>query len=276
MERHQKEPRIMKSLPLSLIIILTLGASACTTVPTSNDGFLSRTDRLEAAKGVRGKRLATPPPSPPIERNAKLQIEPARYVGSTPISEQITPAQRMLVENALARNACNSLSKHFDIVGNEIVSPDAYRLRIGVTDVQPTGKFGATVGIITGFVSPVGIRPPIGLGSLTVEFELLKPTGEQAAAMVWSRKADTIMADSSASSIGDAYLFTADASSDFARLAARQATNNEVGAIRIPFFEKPDVACEIYGQGASGVAQVSGLLGLPLPPENADKGPAKP
>jgi hypothetical protein len=270
-----KENYVMKSLALTIIGTSMLAASACTTVPKSNDGFLSRTDRLEAAKGMRGKRLATPPPSPPIERNSKLQIERVVSVGNVTAPQQITPAERALIENALARNACNDLSKHFDIIASDVVSTDAYKLRIGLINLEPTGKFGAAVGIATGFFSPVGgVRPPIGLGSLTVEFELLKPGGEQVAAMVWSRKADMVMADASASRIGDAYSFASDATSDFARLASRQATNSaNARGIAIPFRDKPDEVCAIYGQETNNAARVVGFLGVPVPPEMVDKGP---
>jgi hypothetical protein len=265
----------MKCLPLTIVGALMLSTGACTTIPTSSDGFLSRTDNLEAAKGVRGKRLATLPPSPPIGRDSKLQIEAVRSIGTVSAPGQITPAERALIENALARNACNDLSKHFEIIGSDVVSPDAYKLRIGLANVEPTGKFGAAVGIATSFVSPVGgLRPPIGLGSLTVEFELLKPSGEQAAAMVWSRKADMVMADASTSRIGDAYNFAGDATSDFARLASRQASNGDnARGIAIPFLDKPDEACSIYGQATNRAAQVVGFLGVPVPPEMVDKGP---
>jgi Protein of unknown function (DUF3313) len=268
----------MKILLLPIGAALLLVTSACTTISTSNDGFLSRTDRLEAAKGVRGKRLATPPPSPPIERGSKLQIEAVRSVGTGVTSQLIAPAERALIENALARSACTDFSKHFEIVGAVISAPDAYRLRIGVSNIEPTGKFGAAIGTISGFVIPLsGVRPPIGLGGLTVEFELLKPNGEQAAAMVWSRKADMASTNAAASRIGDAYVFASDATSDFARLSSRQQTgNNGIGGVAIPFIDKPDEVCEIYGRATNAAAQVVGFLGVPVPPEIVDKGSKKP
>ena len=272
------ETQFIKLSSLSAVATLMLGTSACTTIPTSNEGFMSRTDILEAAKGVHGKRLATPPPSPPIERGNKLQIDAVRSVGQETTPQQITSAERALIENALARNACNDFSKHFEVIGSDVVSEDAYRLRIGVTRLEPTGKFGAAVGTVTGLASPLTVvRPPIGLGSLTVEFELLKSSGEQAADMVWSRKADMVSTDAAASRIGDAYVFTSDATQDFARLASRQtARNNELSGIPIPFIDKPDKVCEIYGRETNAAAQVIRFLGLPVPPEIVDKGAKKP
>jgi hypothetical protein len=268
----------MKTLHLPIGIGLLLSMSACTTIPSSGDGFLSRTDRLEAAKGLRGKRLATPPPSPPIQRGSKLQIEAVRSVGIGVTSQPITPAERALIENALARSACTDFSKHFEIIGSEISAPDAYKLRIGVSNIEPTGKLGAAIGTLSGFVIPLsGIRPPLGLGGLTVEFELLKPNGEQAAAMVWSRKADMVSTDAAASRIGDAYVFAGDATSDFARLASRQQTgNNGIRGVAIPFIDKPDEVCDIYGRATNSAAQVVGFLGVPVPPEMVDKGSKKP
>ncbi len=273
----------MKIIAFLTVVPVLLWVSACTTIPTSSDGFLTRTDNLESPKGVRGKRLATPPPSPPIERGNKLQIDAVRSVGTGAKSQSITAAERALIENALARNACNDFSKHFEIIGSDISAPEAYKLRIGVTDLEPTGRFGASVGNVTGFVIPIsGIRPPIGLGSLTVEFELLKPNGGQAAAMVWSQKGDIVSTNAAASRIGDAYVFAIAATQDFARLATRQTSSNNgvsgigISGIAIPSSDKPDEICAIYGRETNAAARVLGFLGVPLPPEMVDKGARKP
>jgi hypothetical protein len=272
-----KETQTMKIKAFLIVAPILLGATACTTIPRSSDGFLTRVDGLQAAKGVRGKRLATPPPSPPIERGKKLQIDAVRSVGTDTTSYQITTAERALIENALARNACNDLSKHFEIIGSDISDPEAYKLRIGVTKLEPTGRIGAAVGTASGFALPIGIRPPIGLGSLTVEFELLKPNGEQAAAMVWSQKADMVSSSAAASRIGDAYVFTSDATQDFARLATRQSTKNDgLGGIAILATDKPDEICAIYGRETNAAAQALSFLGVPVPPEMVDKGAKKP
>jgi Protein of unknown function (DUF3313) len=262
----------MNAPSLFTIAALTLAASACTTVPTPNDNFLSRSDRLEAAKGVRGKRLATPPPKPPIAVNTPLHIEPVQFSTGAKVSVQITPEERSLIANVLARNACSDFSQHFEVVSAEASTTPTHRLRIAITRLEATGKFGAAVGMATGFALPIGLRPPIGLGALTVEFELLDPNGEQMAAMVWAKSADMVAGDAATSRIGDAYIFAADATSDFGRLASQQSpTGNRLNVIP-NIFGKADPACEVYGQGAGRAAQAIGFLGLPLPPENVDKG----
>jgi hypothetical protein len=266
----------MQVIPFSLIIVALGATSACTSVPVAGDDFLSSSNRLEAAKGMRGKRLATPPPSPPIEAGAKLRIIPVQFTQSAFVSEQITPAERALIENVLARNACKDFSKHFEIVETSEADLPTFQLRIGISSLAATGKIGAGVGVVTGMASPIGLRPPIGLGALTVEFELVRPDNTQAAAMVWSRKADLMSTDTATSRIGDAYNFAADATSDFENLASTQTpTQTRVSrAMRsIPNpLAKADTACEIYGQGANRAAQAVGFLGLPLPPEMIDKG----
>lgn len=264
----------MKTSLLTLTLLFSLAASACTTVPTPSTGFLSRTDKLETAKGVRGKRLATPPPSPPVEKNMTLRIDAVRFIEGATVFPAITQAERDLIVNVLARNACRDFSRHFDIVNTGAPLPPSYHLRMGIARLDATNKLGAAVGVATSLALPIsGLRPPIGLGSLTIEFELIDSSGQQAAAMVWSRKADVLATDAATSRIGDAYLFAEDATSDFEALASRQTQSGN--AIRNPFRGKPDDACEVYGLGANIPARAVSALGLPLPPEAVDKG-AKP
>jgi Protein of unknown function (DUF3313) len=263
----------MKIPPISIIAVLSIATSACTTVPTVSDGFLSRNDRLEAAKGLRGKRLATPAPTPPLALNTPLCVEPVQFSTGAVVSTQISPAERALIENVLARNACKDFSKHFDILSPDAVSVSAYHLRMAITRLEATNKLGAAIGVATNIALPIGVRPPIGLGALTVEFELVAPNGDQAAAMVWSKRADMVAADAATSRIGDAYIFASDATRDFESLASKQTSNSNGRSIIPNPFDKADAACDIYGQGANRAAQAVGFLGLPLPPENVDKGP---
>ncbi len=268
----------MKYRIASTALTFSLVVSGCTTVPIPSSDFLSRTTTLGAATGSSTKRLATPPPSPPIEQNAKLTIDAVRYTSENEISENITPAERSLVANALSRSACENFSRQFEIVDTGAAPPSGYTLRIGITHVEATGKLGAAFGMATDLASPIGgIRPPIGLGGLTVEFELLSPSGGQAAAMVWSRQADIFSTGTAASRIGDAYRFASMATSDFAKLAARQGGAHSYGPHTSSVStSKPDEACDGYGKGATGFARVAGSLGLPFPPENVDSGARAP
>jgi hypothetical protein len=248
---------------------------ACTTIPESDD-FLSKSDGLTASKGVRGKRLETLPPAREIGDGARLFLEPAILTQSAVVAENITDVERSLVLNALMRSICSDMSRKFEIV-EAADMPDTYRMRMGVSRIAATGKIGATVGNITSFVIPVvGLRPPIGLGGLTVEFELVEPNGTQAAAMVWSRSADMV-SQTSASRIGDAYGFTSEASSSFANLITRPTGARRASqalGVRLP-GNRSDEACAKYGREAGRIASAFSALAIPLPPEMTDKGEVK-
>ncbi len=263
---------------ISIAFTLILVAAGCTTIPTPTSEFLSNTGTLQSTSGLRTKRLTTLPPSPPIELNAKLTIDAVRYLSQLEISNNITPTERSLVANALSRSACKYFSRHFEIVEASSAPPSGYTLKIGIARLDPTSKFGAAVGMASDLASPIGgIRPPIGLGGLTVEFELVGPNRVQAAAMVWSRHADIFTTNSAASRIGDAYRFAAMAPLEFAKVAAHQdGANSANRAFQSVSSSKPDEACDRYGKDAAGLARVAGFLGLPLPPENVDSGPTTP
>jgi Protein of unknown function (DUF3313) len=269
---HCKPAMFLGRLALATTCVVTL--TACTTIP-QQDGFLSKADNLQPARGVRGKRLQTPPPVTQISAGAKLFIEPALYTSTASISPTITEPERALILNALMRSICADTSSRFEIV-EEAATPDAYRLRIGVSRLVATGKVGASIGTVTGFLMPVGsLRPPIGLGGLTVEFELLEPAGPQAGAMVWSRSAD-VVSSSSASRIGDAYGFTAAASQDFSNLISSSSTTRRaMGNIRLPFGSRSDAVCAKYGAEAGRLAGAFSAFAIPLPPEWTDRGEVK-
>jgi hypothetical protein len=264
-EKHLKYPILSTPIAISLLI------AGCTTIPTPSADFSSNGAALESATGLRTKRLATLPPNPPIEFNAKLMIDAVQYLSQPETFNAITLKERSLVANALSRSACKYFSRHFEIVDASSAPPSIYTLRIRVTRLDATSRLGAAFGIASGVASPFGgIRPPIGLGGLTVEFELVSPNGGQAAAMVWSRHAD-VFATSSASSIGDAYRFASMAPFDFEKLATRQANLSSGNQAKSRIWSKPDKACDSFGQDATGLARVASFLGLPLPPESVDK-----
>jgi hypothetical protein len=259
--------------------LLTLGLGTllqgCTSVPEASQGFLTRVDTLDEAKGVRGKRLQTTAPSPAIITGSKLVIEPPIYVSGADVSGQITNPERALILNALARSACATLSSQFDVVDNTSSEISAYRLRMGVSRMTATGRVGAAIGTLTGMTNPVsGVRPPFGLGGLTVELELVGPDNTQTAAMIWSRSADMVTSDAAASRIGDAYNFASDATEDFAQLLSTQnRARNAIAAVGRSFGGTSDPSCEVYGRQASTIVGLINMLGVPLPPERTDKGP---
>jgi Protein of unknown function (DUF3313) len=266
-ERYRERYRETYRLLLSLAI-LTTGTSACTTVPSPSSDFLSRSDTLQVAEGLLSKRLATPP-TLPIGANAKLRIAPVIFVAGATTSDEISQAERSLIKNALARNACNDFSKHFEILDAQSAATPTHQLRIGITRLEATGKLGAALGMFG------SVRPPTALGGLTVEFELLSPDSKQAAAMVWARKADVMSGGTAVSTIGDAYLFAAEATSDFKDLVFKEnISDRALSWINNP-LAKSNAVCEVYGEGTNRTAQVLEFFGIRLPPELVDIGPAR-
>lgn len=249
-------------------LFLLANVSACTTIPEPSDGFSARHPDMGVAKGMRGKRLASAPPSPPIEEGSKLFLEPVAFTADARVTTGLSESQRGLVLNAVARNLCGDLSRHFEIV-NSSQADGAFRLRTFVTQLTQTNQISAGIGAITSRLAPVGVRPPLGLGALTVEFELIRPDGTDATSMVWSQKADGLSADASISKIGDAYALANSAASDFATLVRPRSGSTRIAqTLRDQIGQKSDAACAVYGDGPNFAAGF-----FPIPPEMSDKGP---
>ncbi|MCA3693172.1 DUF3313 family protein [Aquidulcibacter sp.] len=242
----------------------------CTTMPSANSSFLKSQDRLVVKKGLRTQQLVTQPPSPAIEQGSKLKIDSVEFVRNAQISANLTPVERELIENVLAREICADLSDRFDIVADPS-DANVYQLRIGIQRLESTSKLSAGIATVTGFATPIGLRPPLGLGSLTVEFELLNPQGQQTAAMVWSKKADIGSNQASVSRIGDAYRFAKESSSDFARLVLTPDPSQPIVSPKNGSKGPPDLACDPFGKKESFLTGLVGQI-LPLPPEYIDEG----
>jgi predicted small secreted protein len=267
---------IVSSTVLSTALLL----AGCTTMPEPSRDFQASANSLKTERNFRARRLETAPPSPPVVEGSPLIIRDVVFSDSVLGSNRVDRDKLDLVANVLARNTCGELSKLFE-VSETPDAENAYSLRIRITELTPTSVASAAIGRATGFVSPLGgVRPPFGLGRLTTEFELFRPDGTLAAAMVWSKQADVMSADSRMSAVGDAYESASGASSEFATLVQNQTGTQRAGnALRsmIPFGGggDPDKACERYGK-EEGL--VGGLVGgyLGLPPRAAETPPPGP
>lgn len=134
----------------------------------------------------------------------RVWIAPAEVFGVThPI---LTPAERQAVLTEIDRQVCYELSERFEVAGEP--EPDAARVRIGVTRMEPTNPAGSAAAAVANFFipGPLNVRAPGGTGGLGAEAELLTADGRQAAAIVWRRDAMVIGTDSpSLSRVGDAH-----------------------------------------------------------------------
>lgn len=178
--------------------------------------------------------------------------------------------EEALLKNALGRSLCQDFSPFFDVIAEHGDRP-TFQLTATITQVTPTNRLSAGVGALTRRLAPVGVRPPFGLGAMTVEFELARPDGARATAMVWSQTADIASSSARISTIGDAYGFTDAASSDFLGLVKnRTAAAQTFGRVSDAWGRKPDSACEKYG-AASGFLER--LIQLPPTLPNQPKAP---
>lgn len=250
-----------------LLGVSAIWLGACTTVPTPSAEFAKNGAVLSAADGVRAKRLAAPAPTPPIEAGARLRIEDVRLAADIVANPQVNAQYQGLLTNALARNLCRDFSQLFDIAADPKLE-NTYRLRAVVSQLTTTSRVGATIGAVSGRLAPVGVRPPFGLGAITIEFELFRPDDTLATAMVWSQSADVASARASVSTIGDAYNFIGPASSDFANLAQGRAPSIQaLERVRDLVGNGPDEACKVYGDAPNFLTRF-----VPLSPSVTDGG----
>jgi hypothetical protein len=127
-----------------------------------------------------------------------------------------------------------------------------------------------------GFPVPVP-RIPIGMGSLSIESEARDARGEQKAAMVWARAADSLTSTARVSAAGDAYDLASAFGDDFSKLLVTAETPFNKGP-SLPTMQRmtsslggapKNAACDAFGR-----AGVQGLVGsrLGAAPEWIDEG----
>lgn len=187
---------------------------------------------------------------------------------------------RALVARALDRELCVALSDKYEIVSRG--QPSDLKVRVVVTTLVPTDKGMAGVSTVvtlgSGAVLPVGIpRLPIGLGGLAVEAEAIDSNGEQRAAMVWSRGANSITNNPRVSEVGDAYSLATTFGGEFSKMLV---TGKEPKSLDLSLPSghriqswlggKPKhAACEEFGRSSGLALMVFDKIGAP--PEWADK-----
>ena len=272
--KAEKMPPTTRAKQNAALVSLSALVVACTTLPDEQTPFRQNHPELTKASGFRAKILASPPPEPAIERGAALVIDPISLSAQDATAAGITADQAAILKLALGRHVCTALSDQFDIVAADgaAQAASAYRLKAAISEVIPTGRVGAAIGNATAMVSPLtGVRPPVGLGALTVQFELYDASGRATAAMLWRQKADVISSEASVSPIGDAYALTESAGTAFADLLSQPSKGSKaVKSLKPALLPKPDPACE--GFGGSRARDALGLLPIPpLPPEVTER-----
>jgi hypothetical protein len=266
-----------------MLVFLDFGAllSGCATAPLATSGSLSSYDSLAPSNGaLTQSRLH-------VDR---AEVLAARTVAISPTSfsseaaqVELSDKQRQIVANAVDRSICVGLSDRFQVVPagqSADLKVHATITNVTVTDPAMAGA-SKVVAVVPMFLSlgfPVPVpRIPIGLGSLSIESEARDARGEQKAAMVWARAADSITSTARVSAAGDAYDLASAFGDDFSKLLVTAETPFNKG-LSIPTMQRvtsslggapKNAACDAFGR-----AGIRGLVGgrLGAPPEWNDEG----
>lgn len=181
--------------------------AACATPPRPDSGFLSsyegleaRTDTLRVAVRLRADPLR-------LAEVERVYLEPTVFHPPGQVAMDLDEDERQAVLNEVDRQLCYELSERYTIASDP-AAPGIVRARAAVTGLEATDRLGSTVSAAASWFipGPIGIRPG-GLGGLAAEAEMLVD-GEQAAALVWARRANALGTDTpSLSRVGDALQF---------------------------------------------------------------------
>lgn len=255
----------------------------CAASSLTQSGSLSTYANLTPANGQITKSLLH------VDRDDVLaaktaKIMPTRFseTAQAPFSDR----QRRLIANAIDRSLCLGMSERFRIVSSW--APADLTVHAVITGATATNEVAAgaskVVSIIPAALSlgvPVPVpRLPIGLGSLSVEAEAQSPTGEQKAAMVWGRGANSVTDPAQVSTAADAYNLASSFAADFSQLLV--TGKNPFDQISLPSVEKIGAAlgskpknevCAQFGKSPGIKGMAGGALGMP--PEWTDDGAAE-
>jgi hypothetical protein len=277
----------MRPLDSLCAILLLFPIGGCATAPLTEGGSLSSYDKLEPANGhVTQSKLWINKEDVLAAKTVK--IIPTRFspaAAQVPLSDR----QRELISNAVDRSLCIGLSDRFQIVAP--TEPADLTVHALVTGVTVTNEVAAGASKVVSFIPaalslgvPVPVpRIPIGMGSLSIEAEAQGPAGEQKAAMIWARGADSFSSHPTISKVADAYDLAALFGNDFSQYLVA-AKNPFKQMISIPSMQKiaselgsrpKNAVCETFGKAPGiGGMLAGGILGAP--PEWTDDGAAKP
>ncbi|WP_312407979.1 DUF3313 domain-containing protein [Rhizobium sp.] len=246
--------------------------TACTSVPLKEGGTLSSYSRLSSEKGTLSKRR-TYVDSAALSPLRTATIIPASFTHQAATRVESIDDRRM-VANILDRALCISLSDRFEMVPYGQVAD--MTVRAVVTDLVPTDKVaaGASAALTfgTGFALPIAApRLPIGLGGIAVEAEAVDHSGNQLAATVWARGANSISNTPRVSQVGDAYTLAATFGNEFSKLIVDGQDRNGSG-LSLPSAHRVQswfggtpkhAACETFGRSPGLVGLIASRIGAP-------------
>lgn len=239
--------------PAVIGLLLAPLAVACATSPQPDSGFLTSYAGLQADEDSVRASARVSSDAAGLAGIERVVIEPAVFhPDAATATGDLSEADRALVLGEVERQLCYELSERY-IVVSQAEGAGAARVRTAVTAVWPTGQVGSVASAAANFFipGPIGLRPPVGLGGLAAEAEMLTlADGRQVGAIVWARRANAVGTDTpSLSRVGDALQF-AEPFGDVAA-AAFTAEGREARGV-----DDPD-PCAAYGDRT----QPAGFIG---------------
>jgi Protein of unknown function (DUF3313) len=253
--------------------------SACNDATVKTSGALTSYEKLTKKNGLFARTFVQANQDR-LSRARTLRLIPIGF--STEASgAALTDQQQALIANVINRTLCNSLNGRFQIVAENQPADLTLNGAItfaGVTNPRAAGvsSIGSTALSATGV--PFVPRLPVGMGALSVEIEAIDTEGEQAAVMVWARKADAFTSRARVSAAGDAYDLASKFASDFSALITK-GSKGTFGTLSLPTAKsikyavngKPTtIACAIFGKAPGLAGSIASSFAAP--PEWNDKG----
>jgi hypothetical protein len=271
-----------------LLLPLLQFIAGCATVPLQQTGSLSSYERLQPADGMLTKARVS------VDKDTVLAARTVRIVPATfsaaAATAKLSERDRRLVANAVDRSVCVGLSDRFHIV----LPPHRADLtvRVSIASILPTDETAAAAtkvldigqsvltntGVVETSIPIPSVRVPIGLGGIALEGEAVDPHGQQKAAMLWARGANSFFGTTRISPVGDAYELASSFGEDFSELLVTGDNPFRTKLPSLPAMHRvksmfggapKESACDDFGR--IGVTDMlAGSLGLP--PGWTDKG----
>jgi hypothetical protein len=256
--------------------VLAASVAGCATAQLETSGSLASYNGLVPADGITTKSKM---------RVDKADVLAARSVSIIPTSfsnsasqAALTAKQRRVIANAVDRSVCIGLSDRFTIVPSG--QPADLTVHITVTHVTVTDAAAAGAAKVASaapmFISagfPIVVpRIPYGMGSLSVEAEARDIQGQQKAAFVWARGADSLTSAPRVAASGDAYDLADEFGADFSKLLItgdnpfdKKLSIPSAQRVKSAFGGQPKyAACDAFGR--TGIPAFIGRR-LGAPPE---------
>lgn len=267
----------------SVVATLGLMTSGCATAPLERSGSLVSYDHLTPSDGLLTKSQVRISKADVLAAKT-ARIEPTAFTAAA-ASQPFSDKQRSLIKNAVNRAMCFTLSERFRIVAPTEEAADL-SVRAVITHIAPTDATAAGVSRVASVVPSVvapGVpipvpRLPIGLGSLSVEAEARDRAGNQKAAMIWARGANSFTSAPRVSTDGDAYDLAGTFGDDFGKFLVtaespfgKVSEPPSIDRLKASLGGAPkEAVCEAFGRAPGLTGMIGERIGLP--PDWTDQG----